>query len=254
MIPKQIHFCWLSDEPYPTKIRQCVKSWKKYLPDYEIIKWDLNRFDINSAPWVKQAFEAKKYAFAADYIRFYALYNYGGIYLDSDVEVLKSFDPLLKLPYFVGNETSGTIEAAIMGAEKGCDWIGICLDYYEGRNFLSEKGEMDIRKLPEIMNQVINIYKPIIQLSGKEDFNRISIDGMNDGVYVFPKDFFSPKIFDSRKIVITRNTYAIHHYQNSWFSTKAYLYYRIRTLIIIVFGYKFVRKLEALFLHGRTRK
>ena len=118
MIPKIIHLCWLSGDKYPAKIAKCIASWKKNLPDYEIMLWDTKRFDLNSSNWVKQAFEAKKYAFAADYIRFYALYNYGGVYLDSDVEVLKSFNPLLDLPYFVGAVQPGTPEAAIMGAEK----------------------------------------------------------------------------------------------------------------------------------------
>ena len=100
MISKVIHLCWLSGDPYPEKIKKCIDSWKRVLSDYEIILWDTKRFDLDSSIWVKQAFEAKKYAFAADYIRFYALYHYGGIYMDSDVEVLKSFDDLLHLPYF----------------------------------------------------------------------------------------------------------------------------------------------------------
>lgn len=115
---------------------------------------------------MKQAFEAKKYAFAADYIRFYALYNYGGIYLDSDVEVLRSFDPLLGLPYFAGAETAGTIEAAVLGAEKGCDWVKQCLDYYEGRRFVREDGSYDIRMLPEIMQEQIPKLKPIVKVEG----------------------------------------------------------------------------------------
>ena len=118
MIPKQIHLCWLSGDPYPAKIEKCLASWKKFLPDYEVVLWDTKRFDLDAVPWVKQAFEAKKYAFAADSIRFYALYNYGGIYLDSDVEVLRSFDPLLDLPYFAGAETAGTIEAAVLGDKE----------------------------------------------------------------------------------------------------------------------------------------
>ena len=151
MIPKIIHLCWLSGDKYPAKIAKCIASWKKHLPDYEIMLWDTKRFDLNTSNWVKQAFEAKKYAFAADYIRFYALHNFGGIYLDSDVEVLKSFNPLLDLPYFVGAEKAGTPEAAIMGAEKGLPWIKKCLDYYSGRNFIKEDGSYDIRKLPDIM-------------------------------------------------------------------------------------------------------
>ena len=88
-IPKIIHLCWLSGDPYPEKIQTCIDSWKKNLPDWEIMIWDTNKFDVNSTEWTKQAFAEKKYAFVADYIRFYALYNYGGVYLDSDVEVLK---------------------------------------------------------------------------------------------------------------------------------------------------------------------
>ena len=120
MIPKIIHLCWLSNENYPTKIKQCIKSWEKYLPEYKIMLWDTKRFNLEESIWVKQAFEKKKYAFAADYIRFYALYNYGGIYLDSDVEILKSFDNLLQYPYFMGAEKAGTIEAA-SGKRNGMD-------------------------------------------------------------------------------------------------------------------------------------
>ncbi|MCS2958344.1 hypothetical protein NXX53_17410 [Bacteroides salyersiae] len=98
MIPKRIHLCWLSGDPYPQKIQKCIDSWKVHLPDYEIMLWDLKRFDIAQVPWVEQAFRVKKYAFAADYIRLYALYNYGGIYLDSDVEVLKRLRPVAGSP------------------------------------------------------------------------------------------------------------------------------------------------------------
>lgn len=92
MIPKVIHFCWLSNEPYPDLIKKCIESWKEKLPDYAIKKWDTTNFDVTSVPFVKEAYECKKWAFAADYIRLHALYTEGGIYLDSDVRVLKSFD------------------------------------------------------------------------------------------------------------------------------------------------------------------
>ena len=95
MIPKIIHYCWLSGDAFPENIRTCFASWKQFLPDYEFRLWDTARFDVHSLPWTKEAFEAKKYAFAADYIRLYALYQFGGIYLDSDVLLYKSFDDLL---------------------------------------------------------------------------------------------------------------------------------------------------------------
>lgn len=247
MIPKLIHLCWLSGDPYPPKIARCLESWKKFLPDYEVVLWDTNRFDLNSSIWVRQAFEKKKYAFAADYIRFYALYHMGGIYLDSDVEVLKSFDDLLDLPYFVGAEKAGTPEAAIMGAEKGCDWIKQCLDYYDNRSFVKEDGSLDIRKLPEIMHEQIMKLKPIRVLLLDESKKIRSLDFSKE-VLIFNDAYFSPKVFDSREVELTPYTYAIHHYQNSWFSPKAKAYYRFRTLLIRIFGYSFIRKIECVLM------
>ena len=253
MIPKLIHLCWLSGDPYPPKIARCLESWKKFLPDYEVVLWDTNRFDLNSSIWVRQAFEKKKYAFAADYIRFYALYHMGGIYLDSDVEVLKSFDDLLDLPYFMGAEKAQTPEAAIIGAEKGCDWIKQCLDYYDNRSFVKEDGSLDIRKLPEIMDEQIKLIKPLRILSLQDSLNIRKLD-MQKEVLEFNDAFFSPKVFDSREVEITPYTYAIHHYQNSWFSPKAKAYYRSRAFLVKIFGQKFVRKAEVLLLPWKFKK
>ena len=171
MIPKIIHLCWLSGDSYPPKISKCLSTWKKFLPDYEVILWDTKRFNLNSSIWVRQAFEKKKYAFAADYIRFYALYHYGGIYLDSDVEVLKSFDDLLDLPYFIGAEKAQTPEAAIIGAEKGCDWIKLCLDYYKDRPFINEDGSLNIQTVPDIMIHQIEQVKSVRVLSLEDSLN-----------------------------------------------------------------------------------
>lgn len=247
MIPKILHLCWLSGDAYPTKIAWCIESWKKYLPDYEIILWDTNRFNLSTSRWVREAFEKKKYAFAADYIRFYALYEMGGIYLDSDVEVLRSFDDLLDQPYFIGAEKAGTPEAAIIGAEKGCDWIKQCLDYYDNRPFVKPDGSLDIRKLPEIMSEQISKLKPLRVLSLTESQNIRSMDFSKE-VLVMNDAYFSPKVFDSRKVELTPYTYAIHHYQNSWFSAKAKAYYRFRTLLINILGYDFVRKAECFLM------
>lgn len=253
MIPKLIHLCWLSGDPYPPKIARCLESWKKFLPDYEVVLWDTNRFDLNSSIWVRQAFEKKKYAFAADYIRFYALYHMGGIYLDSDVEVLKSFDDLLDLPYFMGAEKAQTPEAAIIGAEKGCDWIKQCLDYYDNRSFVKEDGSLDIRKLPEIMDEQIKLIKPLRILSLRDSLNIRKLD-MQEEVLEFDDAFFSPKVFDSREVEITPYTYAIHHYQNSWFSPKAKAYYRSRAFLVKIFGQKFVRKAELMLMPWKFKK
>ena len=252
MIPKKLHLCWLSGDAYPAKIARCIDSWKKVLPDYGIVLWDTKHFDLSQSPWVREAFEKKKYAFAADYIRFYALYHEGGIYLDSDVEVLKRFDDLLDLPYFIGAEKAGTPEAAIMGAEKGCDWIKKCLDYYDGRHFVKADGTLDIRKLPEIMDEQIKQLKPLRVLSLDES-QQIRKQDFQKEVLVMNDAYFSPKVFDSREVELTPYTYAIHHYQNSWFSPKAKAYYRTRTFLIRIFGYQAIRQAERLLMPWRFK-
>ena len=215
MIPKIFHLCWLSGDPYPEKIDFCIKSWKKYNPDYEVMLWDTNRFDVDSTPWTKQAFEAKKYAFVADYIRLYAVYNYGGIYLDSDVEVIKSFDDVLDLPYFVGAETEETsLELAAFGAEKGLPWVKTALDYYQGRNFLKEDGTMETEVQPLVMSRVLGSRYEWVPVKKKEEVVR------DDGkLFVFPCEWFSAHPFKEGggcRYTITENTHSIHHYAGQW--------------------------------------
>ena len=221
MIPKIIHYCWLSKDPYPEKIKNCMASWKKYLPDYEFMLWNFDRFDKKSSLWVKQAFNAKKYAFAADYIRLYALYNYGGIYLDTDVEVLKSFDDLLHLPYFLGEENSDNIkiEAATIGAEKECFWIGKCLDYYKERKFEYTFGRYDIKSLPNIIREVIMVNYLLQQIADTKEIGNYD----ENNVYVLPVDYFSPKKWNDPTVFnLTERTYSIHHFAGSWFGKENY--------------------------------
>ncbi len=212
MIPKKIHYCWLSNDPLPAKLQQCVGSWKKYLPDYELVKWDLNRFPLEKSIWVRQAFECKKYAFAADYIRLYALATEGGIYLDSDVEVLKSFDDLLELPYFVCKENSPQgLEAAAIGAEAGTVWIQHCLDYYAGKSFVDENGRENTMVLPRILQENLERHFQIKYVNSPKDVIRDI-----GSIFVLPQDYFSPKDYVTKKLTITSNTYSIHHFAGTW--------------------------------------
>ena len=215
MIPKIIHLCWLSGDPYPKKIQFCIDSWKKYLPDYEIILWDTNRFDVNSTLWTKQAFEAKKYAFVADYIRFYAVYNFDGIYLDSDVEVIRSFNKFLNLPYFVCSEAVPTsVELAAFGAEKGTAWVKDAMEYYEGRAFVQDNGERAMTPMPIVMGEHLRKkyqWTPIESLS--------EFDPDPSKFCVLPLDWFGAHPSDPEngtRYHITANTHSIHHYANSW--------------------------------------
>jgi len=223
MIPKKIHFCWLSNDPYPPKIQHCIDSWKGKLPDYEIIKWDLNRFPLDKCIWVKEAFEAKKYAFAADYIRFYALYTEGGVYLDSDVEVLKSFNELLDLPYFLGHENvSNKIEAAAMGSEPNSSWVKDCLNYYENKHFIGSPEHEEGKALPEVMQEIFLSKYGITDINSPAEFSHL-----NYTIQVLPKSFFSPKSYATQKINTTDQTFCIHHFASSWCSRKNLFLHKI---------------------------
>lgn len=199
MIPKIIHYCWLSNDPIPKDLKKYMKSWKEKLYDYEFILWDLNRFDLNRSLWVKQAFEAKKYAFAADYIRLYAVYNYGGIYMDMDVEVIKSFNDLLRNDYILGYEAAKGLEAGVFGAPKKAPWVKEVLEYYTSKEFALPNGLYNDTPLPIIMDEVLNA-----------DYIT------NKKIVPLPTDFLTAKSYKTGKITITPNTYTIHHFAGSW--------------------------------------
>lgn len=211
MIPKIIHYCWLSSDPYPDKIQKCIDSWKRILPDYEIIHWNFDLFPRGKSKWVDQAFDCHKYAFAADYIRLYALYHYGGIYLDSDVEVLKSFDDLLVLPYFLGREnTPSGVEAATLGCEKGNVLIKAMYESYENREFNDTSVNTE-EPLPFIFRRCIESRFEYREINNIQEF-----DLDPHVVNVFPFDYFSPKHWKTKEMQMSDNTYSIHHFAASW--------------------------------------
>lgn len=215
MIPKIIHYCWLSKDPIPESLQTYMKSWKKFLPDYEFILWNFNRFDKSKSIWVQEAFGKKKYAFAADYIRLYAVYNYGGFYLDMDVEVLKSFDDFLHLKTAIcWQDGLDGFEAACFGAEKGAPWLKVCLDYYENKHFINSNQKMEIKPLPNIMEDTLknNRYNIESVFSIKEALNTES----EQKIAVLPNYFFSPKSYQTGIITKTEQTYSIHHFAGSW--------------------------------------
>lgn len=210
-IPKIIHYCWLSNDKLPSLAIECMETWENKLPDYQLMLWDLNRFDISSVSWTKEAFENKKYAFAADYIRCYALYKYGGIYLDTDVQVLKSLDDLLLLPYFLGIENPAIVEAAVLGFEKEHPLLKKMLDYYENRHFIKNNGEFDTKPLPLVIEGIIKTSFEIKKITSIEQFN-----SNKSCINIFPEEYFSPKSCADGKIYTTPNSYTIHHYNQSW--------------------------------------
>lgn len=235
MIPKKIHYCWLSGDPFPDMIAKCMESWKEHLPDYEWVLWDTNMFDLSQSKWVSQAFEQKKYAFAADYIRLYALYQHGGIYLDTDIEVKKSFNDLLHLPYFIGSEGEGIIEAGAFGAEAGTPWLADCLEFYHERDFINADGSLNINTLPRVM------MKQIQQNYQIEEMKALNPKELNyilekDRLFMFPEDYFCAKDHGTGVVTVTKNTFSVHHFAMSWVSKKRTFLPDLKRKLMSIFG------------------
>lgn len=249
MIPKIIHMCWLSGDAYPEQVQKCLDSWKKNLPDYEIRIWDRNSFDFNSIFWTRQAIECRKYAFASDFIRFYALYNYGGIYLDSDVEVLKSFDAFLNQKFFFGYEYSGLPEAAVIGSEPGMDFINSMLEWYMTRPFINEDGSCNAVVAPLVVKYFFE-KETSFDLCDDEKVHSVA------GGTVFTHDYFSPKNCFSKKSDpvrknITENTAAIHHFNSGWI--KKGFSVRIKRMIHLALIFILGKKKYNRFMHSHRK-
>lgn len=217
MIPKIIHYCWLSNDPVPKQLQAYMDTWHKLMPEYEFIKWDFSRFDKESSVWVSEAFDNKKYAFAADYIRMFALYTMGGIYLDMDVEVLKSFDDLLELNYFICNERDAfpCPEVAAFGTEKGCEWVKIMMDYYQDRHFVRPDGTFDTEPLPHVFGTVLKSHGYTFKaVESRDAIESSTVD--SKVINLFPYTFFSPKSYKTGKVHITKETYSVHRFTGTW--------------------------------------
>ena len=204
-IPKVIHYCWFGGNPLPELIQNCIKSWKKYCPDYEIIQWDENNFDINSNRYVAEAYAARKWAFVSDYVRLHALYHYGGIYLDTDVEVLKPLDCFLNEEAFTGFESKDSPVTAIMGCRKGNCLFKQLLEYYEDRSFY-KNGEMDLNTNTIIITETM--LRNGIQLNGKKQTVL--------GCTVYPSVVFCPINFLRVMNRYSPKSYCVHHFVGSW--------------------------------------
>lgn len=211
MIPKIIHYCWFGHNPKSALAEKCIKSWRKYCPDYQIIEWNENSFDLDSAPlYARQAYEAKKWAFVTDYVRLYVLYTIGGIYMDTDVEVIQSLDSFLKHRGFSGFEDEAFVPTGIMAAEKEHCFIGKLLKEYELKTFYNDDGSLNLE------TNVISITRQAKKLGLILNNSLQTIDQFT----FYPRDYFCPKNLVDRKIYKTPNTVTIHHFAGSWVSEK----------------------------------
>lgn len=206
MIPKIIHYCWFGEE-MPARLQNYMAGWKRLMPDYEFICWNENNFDIHSVKWVEQAVEAKRWEFASDYIRLWAVYNYGGIYLDCDIDVLKPFDDLLALPYFLGDGVgANNVEISAFGAQKNIFWLKDCLEYYERMEFLKSNGAFNPIVITDTVFHILN-KKHEFLLSSPETF-----DYNTSKINLFSKEYFTCRAEN----VLTQNTYTMHYTTASW--------------------------------------
>lgn len=211
MIPKIIHYCWFGGKPLPAQAEKCLKSWKKYCPDYEIRRWDESNFDISTNLYAKQAYEAKKYAFVSDYARFFILEKYGGVYLDTDVELLKPLDAILEKGAFMGAESDESITVAPglgMGFIPEMAILKEILNVYKQLEFVDSTGNINQKTVVEYTTEVLKKH-------GLKD--RMGIQQVC-GVNIYPTEYFAPKNCVTGKISITCNTVSIHHYDASWYT------------------------------------
>lgn len=212
LIPKVIHYCWFGGNELPSIANKCIESWKKYCPDYEIKEWNESNFDIKENLYAYEAYTEKKWAFVSDYARLKVVYDYGGIYLDTDVELLRAFDSLLSNSCFLGTEisTEGSyINTGLgFGAEKGNEAVKLMLDEYEGIHYMFSNGVIDTKNCPVRNTDAI---KKMGYVFANNVWRR-------DGIAVYPPEYFSPKDYITGETKITKNSYSVHHYSALWLS------------------------------------
>lgn len=215
MIPKIIHYCWFGRAPLPNDALKCIESWKKYFPDYEIKEWNEENFDVDIVPYTSEAYKAKKYAFVSDYARFWILYHYGGIYFDTDVEVIKSMNDILEAGPFMGFEVNpcksrpnGAVAPGLgMAANPQMDLFLEILDYYSNQNFVIGVNSVT----------VVGHTTNILLRNGLQQIQGIQkVAGFN----LYPADFFNPFDDGTGKLYLTNNTRTIHWYSKSWIDNR----------------------------------
>lgn len=221
MIPKIIHYCWFGRNTLPESAQLCINSWRKYFPDYEIKEWNEDNYDVNKISYIKEAYENKKYAFVSDYARFDILYHEGGLYFDTDVEVIKNMDDLIEKGSFMGceatlpsnvNQDAPGLGLAVnpglgLAANPGLGLYKEMLDFYINKHFVKEDGSLDM--------ETIVTYTSTVLLQHGYDIKKKDLQ-IIDGITIYPEDFFCPMNYHTGVLRVTENTRSIHHYSMTW--------------------------------------
>lgn len=211
-IPKIIHYCWFGGNEFSQLEKDCIASWKKICPDYEIVEWNESNVDLSKCKFAQDALADKKWAFVSDYVRTVVVYEYGGIYLDTDVKIVKSLDPLLELTAFAGFEDEWTVATGLgFGAEKHNPIVKEFMEYYEKADYYDENGNFKFLLAPTVSTEVLlkhglQLYNNTIQKV--------------DSFTIFPTEYFAPLDIKFNKLKTTENTYSIHLYNASWYTQE----------------------------------
>ena len=218
MIPKKIHYCWFGNNPLPESVQRCIESWKKYCPGYEIIEWNEGNYNINKIPFIEKAYNEKKYAFVSDYARLDIIYNEGGIYLDTDVELIKNIDPLLEHSCFLALESCGAVATGLgFGSIKKHSFIYENMQYYHNTEF--------------DMNNIITCVNVTSSLLGKKGLQSIDKNQELGDIYIYSSEYFCPLNYKTNELNITENTYSIHHYDATWQPFKMKIKSKMRKIL-----------------------
>ena len=229
MIPKIIHYCWFGRNPLPASAQKCIASWRRFLPDYEIKEWNEDNFDVSIIPYTQQAYEAKKYAFVSDYARFWILYHYGGLYFDTDVEVIKSFDDIVEKGAFMGLEIDGTkkdSKIAInpglgIGAEVGLPIYQEILDGFAKLKFYDANGKRNNYTMIPMVTELFLLRGLIANGQIQQLY----------GITIYPQCFFNPYNSINGKLQLASETHSIHWYSATWMEPKRVYFVKIKRLI-----------------------
>ena len=244
MIPKVIHYCWFGRNPLPPLAVKCIESWRKFLPDYEIREWNEDNFDVDAIPYTREAYEARKYAFVSDYARFKILYEYGGLYFDTDVEVIRPLDDIIARGPFMGCERDATGATAPsvapglgLGVNPGLGLYRELLDLYATLHFRNADGSLNFKTVVQYTTELLCEHG----LRNTSEVQEVA------GVWIYPKEYFCPKSYEDGKIRLTDNTVCIHHFAGSWIKKRSLLMMKLKCKAMDWFGKKNVETIIRLF-------
>lgn len=232
MIPKKIHYCWFGNKEKSKFAKKCIATWKKYLTGYEFCEWNEENFDINSAPeFVQQAYAMKKYAFVSDYVRLHALYNYGGVYMDTDVEVLRDFpNEFFEHSVVLGLELDDTVMTGVIISEKHNELIGEFLEYYQSTSFVDENNKMNTVANTTILTRILK--ERNIGLKATDE-----VQILDNDIIIYPIDWLCGYDLRNNRPHTSVSTITIHHYASSWLPLKAVIALKCKKMLNNIVGY-----------------